>query len=173
MRMKSYLSPKAKVKRSKIHKFGLFAIKLIKKGEIVGIKSGHIIDKKTFEKLGGFENIEVGYSALQIADNFFLVALKKQEYKDITMFVNHSCNPNVGIFGNVISVAMRDIRSGEELTGDYAMWMNYPSYKMICSCNKKNCRKIITGEDWKQSKLQKKYKGFFSMYIQKKINKFK
>jgi len=37
------------------------------------------------------------------------------------MFLNHSCEPNVGILGQIIFVAMRNIDSGEELTIDYAL----------------------------------------------------
>ena len=48
---KSYISPKTKVKKRKIQGLGLFAIRLIKKGEIVAIKGGHIMDSKTLEKV--------------------------------------------------------------------------------------------------------------------------
>lgn len=32
------------------------------------------------------------------------------------LFVNHSCEPNVGFAGNTVLVAMRDISPGEALT---------------------------------------------------------
>jgi len=35
--------------------------------------------------------------------------------------VNHSCDPNCGLVGAVLVVAMRDIEPGEEITFDYAM----------------------------------------------------
>ena len=84
------------------------------------------------------------------------------------MFLNHSCNPNVGVQGNIVFVAMRDIRPKEELTIDYAMIDDMP-YRMKCSCNGKNCRRFITGKDWKNKKLQKKYKGYFSTFIAAKM----
>ncbi|MBI3074598.1 MAG: hypothetical protein HYY92_00040 [Parcubacteria group bacterium] len=87
------------------------------------------------------------------------------------MHVNHPCNPNMGILGNVINVAMRDVGAGEELTADYAMVYSHPSFRLECHCGAENCRKIITGDDWKKKELQEKYRGFFSAYIQKKINK--
>jgi SET domain-containing protein len=37
------------------------------------------------------------------------------------MRVNHSCEPNVGMGGNVLLVSMRDIAPGGELTIDYAL----------------------------------------------------
>ena len=40
---------------------------------------------------------------------------------DIARFMNHSCEPNAGLSGQVVLVAMRDIRDGEEILYDYAM----------------------------------------------------
>ncbi len=168
--IKSYLSPAAKVGKSVIHGWGLIAVKPIKKGEIIGIKSGHILNKKTFKKLGGFNNF-VGAASLQIADNFFIAPTKKSEFKRFNMFVNHSCNPNIRFMGNIISVAARNIKKGEELTNDYARHISDQNFKIKCNCGTKNCRKIITGKDWKNLGLQKKYKGSFSSYLQEKINK--
>lgn len=122
------------------------------------------MDWPTFKK---HENT-IGDSYLQIDDNFVLAPLKKNEIKKIMMFLNHSCEPNVGMRGEISFTAIRDIRSGEELTIDYAM-IDADRYEMKCSCRKKDCRKIISGNDWKSEKLQKKYKGYFSRYIQDKI----
>ena len=35
--------------------------------------------------------------------------------------------------------------------------------------NTTTCRKIITDDDWKIIELQKKYRGYFSKYLQKRI----
>ncbi|MGY1616797.1 SET domain-containing protein-lysine N-methyltransferase [Geodermatophilus sp. SYSU D00691] len=40
----------------------------------------------------------------------------------MVLFVNHSCEPDVGVAGNVVLGAMRDVDAGEELTTDYAMF---------------------------------------------------
>ena len=37
------------------------------------------------------------------------------------MHLNHSCEPNLGLQGQIAFVAMRDIAADEELTFDYAM----------------------------------------------------
>jgi len=63
---------------------------------------------------------------------------------------------------------MRDIEPGEELTFDYAMTES-TQYSLKCECGAKNCRKLVTGDDWKILKLQKKYCGYFSNYLQEKI----
>src|SRR5438876_11349582 len=43
----SYRSPKTEVRESKIHGRGLFATADIAKDEIVAVKGGHIVDRKT------------------------------------------------------------------------------------------------------------------------------
>ena len=83
-------------------------------------------------------------------------------------FVNHSCNPNLGLLGNIIFVAMHKIEAGQELLLDYAMFDNNKD-QFACNCKSKNCRKIITGKDWMKKDLQKKYKNYFSSYLQEKI----
>lgn len=164
MSISSYLSPKTRVKESAIEGLGLFAIMPIKKGELIGIKGGHIIDWKTLKK---HEDI-IDDSFLQIDDNFVLAPLKRDEVEEVMMFLNHSCEPNIGVRGEISFVAIRDIRRGEELTIDYAM-IDANRYRMGCVCGKNSCRKKVSGDDWKIEKLQEKYRGYFSRYIQDKI----
>ena len=169
MIVRSYLSPKTKVTKSKISGFGLFAIKNIKKSEIVSIKSGHVVDTKTLKRLSKI----TGNSELQIEDGFFLAPLTKKEKENTMMYLNHSCEPNVGIKGNIVFVAMRGIKAGEELTMDYAIFDAANRYKMSCNCQTKLCRKNINGFDWKKLILQKRYHGYFSTFIQQKIDRVK
>jgi len=82
--------------------------------------------------------------------------------------VNHSCDPNCGLHGEITFVALRDIHVGDELTFDYAMVDN-ESYEFACSCGSPNCRKIVTGYDWKIKKLQNKYTTYFAHYLLEKI----
>ncbi|MBU2613459.1 hypothetical protein KJ925_03335 [Patescibacteria group bacterium] len=43
-------------------------------------------------------------------------------------------------------------------------------YTMTCACGTERCRKTVTGNDWKIPDLQKRYAGYFSDYIQRKID---
>jgi hypothetical protein len=43
----SYLSPKTEVRESKIHGRDLFAAADISKDEVMAVKGGHIVDRKT------------------------------------------------------------------------------------------------------------------------------
>jgi SET domain-containing protein len=166
MSVASYINPKArKGKKSGIHGRGLFAIKPIRKNEIVAIKGGHILSREQLKK----KRKIVGDSYIQIDDDFFLAPLTKEEHDGVMMFLNHSCDPNVGVKGQITYVAMRDIQSGEELTLDYAM-IDDDNFEMKCECGKSNCRKTVTGKDWKKKDLQKKYGGFFATFIHNKIH---
>jgi hypothetical protein len=88
--------------------------------------------------------------------------------------LNHSCSPTCGFGGEIIVIAMKDLNIGEEITIDYAMCVTSDKIKnMKCFCESKNCRKKITANDWKNIDLQKKYKGYFEPYIDKKIKNIK
>jgi hypothetical protein len=49
----------------------------------------------------------------------------------VMLFINHSCDPNVGFAGDIVLVAMRDIRQGEELTADYALFDDYEGSRAV------------------------------------------
>jgi uncharacterized protein len=97
-----------------------------------------------------------------------LVALSPEEYEPVMLFINHSCDPNVGFAGNIVLVAMCDVSAGEELTTDYALFDDYDE-DMACHCNTAQCRRVIGGRDWRRSELQRRYHGYFSWYLQEKI----
>ena len=161
----SYINPKAKKgKKSGIHGRGLFAVKQIRKGEIVAIKGGHIVTREQLKK----HRRIIGDSYIQLEDDFFLAPLNPKEHDSVMMFLNHSCDPNVGVRGQITYVAMRDIDAGEELTLDYAM-IDDDDASMECGCGKINCRKKVTGKDWQRKDLQKKYGNYFAKFILDKI----
>ncbi|MEI7736350.1 MAG: SET domain-containing protein-lysine N-methyltransferase [Ferruginibacter sp.] len=57
---------------------------------------------------------------------------------------NHSCNANTGYSGlNVI--AFRPIKKGEELTLNYASFLDETMEPFNCQCGAPNCRGLITG----------------------------
>ncbi|HYP28899.1 MAG TPA: hypothetical protein VE262_19455 [Blastocatellia bacterium] len=64
-------------------------------------------------------------------------------------------------------MAPRNVRAGEELTHDWAMTDD--RYRMECNCGAKNCRKVITGKDWKKRELQEKYGRHMSAHLLEKI----
>ena len=161
----SYLSPKTEVRESKIHGRGLFAIADIAKDEIVAVKGGHIVDGKTLR-----ERItpELGPVEVQIGDDLFIAPVSDEERELSMLYLNHSCDPNLGVRGEITFVAMREIRAGEELTHDWAM-TDDDDYSVECQCGASDCRKILTGKDWQRPDLQKRYADYFSAYLARKI----
>jgi uncharacterized protein len=106
---------------------------------------------------------------VQITEDLVLVARSVEEYEAVMLFINHSCAPNVGMGGNVVLVAMRDVEPGEELTIDYAMFDDYDG-AMACSCGSNDCRQMVGGRDWRRPDLQNRYRSWFSWYLQRKID---
>lgn len=166
----SYLSDKVRVSSSGINRKGVFAKKAIKKDEVLAVWGGYIITQEEFDRLQkrAFKNID-DY-ATKVADGFYMVSCKKGALEDDDFF-NHSCNPNAGVKGQIMMVAMRNIRPKEEITYDYCMTDAGFDYSFRCLCGSKECRKVITTSDWKKPELQKKYKGYFAWYIQEKIDR--
>jgi len=161
----TYISPKArKGVPSGIEGRGLIAVAPIATDEIVAIKGGHIVDTAQLNSLSE----RLRNSEVQIADGFHLVAIDDTEYEPVMLFINHSCEPNVGFAGNIVLVAMRDIEAGEELTTDYAMFDDYDG-DMTCSCGKPSCRGTIGGRDWQRPDLQRRYGNYFSWYLLRKM----
>jgi uncharacterized protein len=166
----SWLNPKACVRISKSSGHGIFAAANILKGERVAILGGDIM---TIDELNNIPGNMQEYPN-QIEERFVIGSRTSKEPED-TDFFNHSCNPNVGIKGQIFLEAMRNIKKCEEITFDYAMTVSKSVgsnivFKMKCLCRSKNCRGIITEDDWKIKDLQRRYNGYFSQYIQEKID---
>jgi uncharacterized protein len=161
----SYITPRAvKGQPSAISGRGLLAVAPIAADEIVAIKGGHVVDTAA---LGALPD-KLRNSEVQIADGFHLVALTEAEYEPVMLFLNHSCEPNVGFAGNTVLVAMRAIAPGEELTTDYALFDDSDEV-MACRCAAASCRGTISGRDWQRPELQRKYGGYFSSYLLRRI----
>lgn len=110
--------------------------------------------------------------ALQV-DEHFVLGLRCEHELGGADYLNHSCDPNAGIKGQIFLDAMREIAPDEEVTFDYAMVLcggeGIPPYSMECSCGSPNCRKRVTDNDWLLPELQQRYDGWFSWFLQEKI----
>ena len=158
----SYLSPKLETRPNHDKgSCGVFARRLVKKGELISLWGGKIISTDEVDR--DMENFT--QQVLQIEEDFYLLT-PSMESADC---FNHSCDPNVGLTGQIGLIAMRDIKAGEEICLDYAMCdgSNYDEFD--CSCGVPECRGRITGEDWKRPELWERYDGYFSPYLQRRI----
>jgi SET domain-containing protein len=162
----SYLSPKTIVQASPIHGRGLFAHAPIQKGEIVCVKGGYIFNRQVRQEIAKV----LGPAEIQLADDLFIGPLSLQEREGSMIFSNHSCDPNIGVQGQIVFVALRDIQAGEELTHDWAT-TDDEAYELVCRCGAPNCRQLVTGQDWRKQELQEKYRDCMSWYLAEKIRK--
>jgi hypothetical protein len=159
----SFLSPKCVVRRTGDRGgHTVVAIEQIAEGELIVVWSGKLVDR---EELASLPQTVRRYS-LQVEENHYLVSLSDCEPPD---YVNHSCEPNAGLSGQISLVAMRNISAGEEITYDYAMSDGSAYDEFDCGCGSQACRGRVSGEDWKRSELWQRYKGHFSPYLERRI----
>src|SRR5262249_36696689 len=110
----------------------------------------------------------IAISYPQVEDDFFVGARRASEIRRNKLFINHSCEPNLGIRGQLTFVARRPIKAGEELTYDWAMEENSPAATR-CACGARRCRRRLTGRAWAIRALQHRYRGSFAAYLEEKI----
>ncbi len=169
MKPHSYITNKVEVRESGKDRKGVFALQEIAKDEIISIWSGYIVSGDELVSLSETTFKNVYDYAIDIADNFFLVSSRDGTLEDDDFF-NHSCEPNAGIKGQSVLVAMRSIAPGEEITYDYAMTDAQSDLSFECHCGSPQCRGYVSSSDWKRRELQQKYRDYFSSYIQGKID---
>ena len=159
--MSSWFSVKVEKRASAIHGRGLFARAAIAAGEVVAVKGGAIMDRDAFARVRD----QVSPAEIQIEDGLYIAPRGAEEVEASILCLNHSCDPNVGVRGQITFVAMRDIAPGAELTIDYAMIDGDPAERMPCACGTRDCRRVVTGDDWRRPELQQRYATYFSRYL--------
>jgi uncharacterized protein len=102
---------------------------------------------------------------LQVDEDAYLVS----DEEGPADWINHSCDPNSGLRGQITLVAMRPIRQAEEVCFDYAMsdGSNYDTFD--CNCGAAICRGRVTGDDWMRGDLIARYGEYFSPFLRERI----
>lgn len=163
----SYLSPKCEVVLTADRGGHTVVARLpIAKGELIVVWSGTLIDDQAICDLPQ----DVKRYSLQVEENQYLVSLTDCEPAD---YVNHSCEPNAGLSGQIALVAMRDIAAGEEISYDYAMSDGSSYDEFECGCGSQRCRGVVSGTDWRRPELWLRYAGYFSPYLVRRIEALK
>ena len=161
----TYFSSKTEKRPSAIEGRGLFAREPISEDEIVVVKGGYVMAPSQRDEV----ELRMGPAEIQITEDLFIGPTSQEEREGGMMHLNHSCDPNLGVQGQIVFVAMHDIAADEELTFDYAMTDDEP-YEMECNCGAPICRRVITGRDWTTEELQRRYNGYFSWFIQRRVD---
>lgn len=163
----SYLSPKCEVLLTNDRGgHTVVAVEPIRKGELIVIWSGTVMSGEELMTLPA----SVRRYSLQVEEDHYLVSVSDCEPPD---YVNHSCEPNAGLSGQLALVALRDIGPGEEISYDYAMSDGSSYDEFRCGCGSPMCRGAITGDDWRRPELWVRYQGHFSPYLQRRIQRLR
>jgi hypothetical protein len=141
--------------------YGVFAQHAIPAGERLAVWGGEVITREMLNQLPSTAR----RLTLQVEEGLYLISSQEGPGD----WINHSCDPNAGLRGQIVLVAMRDIALGEEIRFDYAMSDGSPYDEFECSCGAPNCRGRVTGHDWLRPELRERYAGYFSPYLQRRI----
>jgi SET domain-containing protein len=172
--MKSYLprswvSPKLVPGKSKIHGNGVIAAEPIKAGEKLMEFGGEIISPEDFET-----DVYRMRSIWQVGESVYLALREDDPVPSLDENLNHSCDANCWLSGDVDLVARRDIAAGEEITLDQGTW-NHDEDEYVwdqdhCTCGADGCRRTLTHNDWKLPLVQSRYRGHFHPFVQRMID---
>jgi len=161
---KPHFSPAVKLAESDISGIGLKAQRNIEKDEILVVELGPVVSGKfieVIELLTGYEcNLCVGW------DSYILHSPLHNDYQG--GYINHSCDPNVGLLANGVWCAIRNISKEEEIVCDYGTFETCPGWTMECECDSSNCRKLITAKDYQRKDLRKRLGKWFAPYLRVK-----
>lgn len=136
---------------------GIFAVRNIKKGSIVGdatkLGEDYFLPRSEYEKIDKKTQRMVRDFCAADVKGFYVP--RDINHISILWHFNHCCNGNIGFDKKGNFIAIKNIKEGEELCYDCALLISDPSFKLNCKCGSNNCRKVITGNDWKNSEFIK------------------
>jgi SET domain-containing protein len=137
------------VRRSALHGKGGFALRRIRKGELIGEYVGERIDDAEADRRYPETDDEPHHTFLFSLDDGTI--LDAAVGGNSTRFLNHSCDPNCEATeeeGRIWIRAIRDIRKGEELVYDYHFILDVAhtareKRRYPCHCGARKCRGTI------------------------------
>jgi SET domain-containing protein len=145
---------------SRISGIGVFAVRNIRKGQKVadGLYAEDfetLIPWKRFKRFDASVRRKIDDFCIGTPKGFVPPDNLDFNKLSIEWYFDHSCEGNVGFNLNGDFIAIEKIAKGTELTYDYGIAESNPRFRMRCKCGSKTCRRIITGNDWKQEKLRR------------------
>ncbi len=151
---KSRDNPKVRRRHTRKYGQGVFAVKPIRRGEVIAVFDGPVLDED-------FDNWTPDLLS-------HAIQFEKEKWRDsvgLARSINHSCDPNCGIKNLFEIVAMRPIKAGEQVTWDYEMTEKSTWWRMKCKCGSPLCRGRIGNFKNLPRSRRKKYAGFISEWL--------
>jgi SET domain-containing protein len=136
-----YTCFRLKIRKSKIHRFGVYAAERIPAHRKVIEYTGERISRRETKRRGSGQ-----FTYLFGLDSYW--TLDGAVGGSGAEIINHSCDPNLRssiLNGHILYISKRLIQPGEELTVDYRF--SDEIERVRCSCGSKNCRGEINLKD--------------------------
>jgi uncharacterized protein len=128
------LNKYCEAKPSKIHGWGVYALKDIKKGTDIIQYKGKKIFRKEGDKRSTFQEKKGAVYIFNLNKKYDIDGSDKGNG---AQFINHSCSPNCETINyndkEIWIQAIKDIKKGQELSYDYGFDIN-------CRCNSRKCK---------------------------------
>jgi SET domain-containing protein len=150
--MEAFISSKLVVKKSAISGKGVFTKEPIVEGDIIIDAELEIVEK---------------------TDKFTIQINNRERLRGnlINNYLNHSCQPNIRVQlfprnkPRITFIALRNIKTGEEICRDYNTTEWDLDEKFMCNCRKTGCLKEICGARYLTKKQQEKIFEITSPFI--------
>ncbi len=134
------------VRRSRVHGFGVFATRTIRKGEVIAEYTGERISHAEANRRYWHRDINDNHTFLFTVSSRTVIDARYRG--NDTRYINHRCDPNCEPQirrGRVFIVAIRTIRPGDELGFEYNIGReddDPPNVNEIyaCRCGARRCR---------------------------------
>ncbi len=165
----NYPEPFIRLKPSKTvaGEIGAFALKAFKKGDILvnsaDFEDGNIMSIDEYKKLSDITR-EMLFAHSTMTPTKLFIPKDLNFIKPINYF-NHSCEANTGFDLSDNYVATKDISVGDEFLLDYSLLNTNPEFQFECKCGTTTCRKVITGNEWRNDEYWKKNLPYFASTI--------
>lgn len=136
---------KYQMKGNAIAGFGIYACKDLKAGDVIfqgEERSQRIATRSYIETNWQKKEIETfkKYAYPLSSELYLLWDQNPSEWAP----QNHSCNPNT-VYKGLNVIALRHIKKDEELTLDYATFLDHSMEPFECRCGEEGCKGMITG----------------------------
>lgn len=99
--------------------------------------------------------------------DYWIGCVDSDPTKDLTNFIDHSCDPNCWFQGDHLIVARKNLVPGESITIDYATCdTEFVEFDSECLCGSANCRRTIKNDDYLLPSIRQMYKGHFRSFLE-------
>ena len=165
------VAAKRLVKKAGVMMKGLVASKEIKEGTTILTDWTCVTEGFKILTLSEWDKLEEPQKSLFIAYainvdfDHLLGPVEEEALVFDSLYVNHSCDPNMWFGPGDVVCARSDISEGEELTMDYSMFYCAFDETFQCECGSSDCRRLVRKNDWKIEDIRRKYKNHFSEFL--------